>query len=94
VLDGAQRLVPNLLWVGEELERRATMRGEGAEVQPRRLEDAVGHYYGELSPRERARLERHVRGCAVCQRAVAAAGVIPPVRGAVETNCGGVESRR
>jgi anti-sigma factor RsiW len=51
------------------------LRAPEPEIAPRRLDDAVGHYYGELSPAERSRFEKHLRECAACRRAVAAAGV-------------------
>jgi hypothetical protein len=51
------------------------VRAPEPEAPSRRFEDAVGHYYGELSPAERSRFEKHLRECGVCQRAVAAAGV-------------------
>jgi anti-sigma factor RsiW len=54
------------------VKQASNLRAPGPEVRPRRLDDAVGYYYGELSPAERSRFEHHLRECEVCQRAVAA----------------------
>jgi hypothetical protein len=48
------------------------------EVHPQRLDDAVGYYFGELSPIERAAFDAHLRDCVACSRAVETARAIFP----------------
>jgi hypothetical protein len=49
-----------------------------SELHPQLLGETVRYYSGEMSPRERARFEKHLAACPGCARAVATARVIFP----------------